>query len=66
MLLADILRATPLDVAAALRVTWQPNGDPALTDLGVQPIASGLKPTSDTAACIDAFWRLAVMVAFSS
>lgn len=49
-LLVEILRATPVDVAAALRLTWQLSGDPALTDFGVQAIASGLKLTSDTAA----------------
>lgn len=65
-MLVETVRETPLDVAAALMVTWQLNGDPALTDLGVQPIASGLKPTSDTAACTGAFWTVAVMVAFSS
>jgi hypothetical protein len=65
-LLVETLRATPLDVAAALRVTWQLTLDPALTGLGVQPIASGLKPTSDTAACTDPAWRAAVMVALSS
>lgn len=31
-LLVEMLRATPVDVAAALSVTWQLTGDPALTD----------------------------------
>ena len=64
-MLVKTLRATPLDVGAALRVTWQLSGDPALTDLGVQPIATGLKLTSATAACGDALGRVAVMVALS-
>jgi hypothetical protein len=63
VLLVETLRATPLDVAAALRVTWQLNGDPALTDLGVQPMATGLKLTSATADFTDALGSVAVMVA---
>ena len=66
VLLVETLRATPVDVAAALRVTWQLNGDPALTDLGVQPMATGLKLTSATADCTDVLGRVAVMVARSS
>ncbi len=65
-LLVDRLSATPVDVATALSVTWQFTGDPALTDWGVQAMASGLKLTSDTAACADEFCRVAVMVALSS
>jgi hypothetical protein len=61
-----MLRATPFEVAAALSVTWQLTGDPAFTDWGVQAMASGLKLTSDTAACTDEFLRVAVMVALSS
>jgi len=64
--LAETLSATPLDVAAALRVTWQLNEDPALTDLGVQPMATGLKLTSATADLTEALVRVAVMVALSS
>jgi len=65
-LLVETLRATPVDVAAALRVTWQLNGDPALTDLGVQPMATGLKLTSATADCTGPLGRVAVMVALWS
>src|SRR5690242_2527305 len=65
-LLVERLRATPLDVAAALSVTWQFTGDPALTDWGEQAMASGLKLTSVTAAWADEFWSVAVMVALSS
>src|SRR5438046_206458 len=65
-LLVEMLRATPVDVAAALSVTWQLTGDPALTDWGVQAMASGLKLTSDTAVLTVEFWSVAVIVALSS
>ena len=65
-MLVPIWRATPLEVATALSVTWQVRGEPAFTDWGVQAIVSGLKLTRDTAVCTGEFWIVAVMVAVSS